>query len=197
MDEANQNNKIKNIIDFDELNCNSIKYIAEKKNTTIKATTRFIKGKMLMFSKVSSKRFIYDLIYVFLFPSPEVIIYQKNDIIKYFLYLLLTYTDSCFLQFMFVCKLSSTISEKKSCGQIFEIMLQFKIIRRLDRSDKFCHLFNAPDITLKNYIRLYKVESINNPNIITIAVDPKEYFELFRNKKFNKKHKEIRKTPWG
>ena len=53
LDEANRNNKINSITDFDEMNCNSIKSIAIKKNTTVKATTRFIKGKMLMFSKVS------------------------------------------------------------------------------------------------------------------------------------------------
>ena len=53
LDEANRNNKINSIIDFDEMNCNSIKSIVVKKNTIVKATTRFIKGKMLMFTKVS------------------------------------------------------------------------------------------------------------------------------------------------
>ena len=41
------------MIDFDKNECNSIKSIAIRGNTTIEVTSRFIKGKMLMFSKVS------------------------------------------------------------------------------------------------------------------------------------------------
>lgn len=97
------------------MNYNSIKSIAVKKNTTIKATTRFIKGKMLMFPKVSLQSFVYNVIDVFCFPSKEVKeIYQQNAIIKCFVYLFLVDTDSWSLQFIFVCKLNSTISEKES-----------------------------------------------------------------------------------
>ena len=48
-----KNKKIKTMIDFDKNECNSIKSIAIKGNTTIEVTSRFIKGKMLMFSKIS------------------------------------------------------------------------------------------------------------------------------------------------
>ena len=41
------------MIDFDKNECNSIKSIAIRGNTTIEVTSRFIKGKMLMFSKIS------------------------------------------------------------------------------------------------------------------------------------------------
>ena len=51
LDEVNKNTKIKNITDFDEHNCNSIKSLAIKKNANVKITTHFMKGKMLMFSK--------------------------------------------------------------------------------------------------------------------------------------------------
>ena len=198
MDEANKNYKIKSITDFDELNCNSIKSVAVKQNNSVKVTTTFIKGKLLMFAKVSLKSFVYSVADVFCFPSPKVInIYQRNDIIKRFLYLLLIDTDSCSLQFMFVCKLSSTISEKKSRDLIFEIMSQSKTKQRLDTSDEFYNLFNTSDITLKKHVGLYQVQSINNLNILAIAVNPKECFELFCNKKFNKKHKGIRKETRG
>ena len=39
-----------------------------------------------------------------------------------------------------------------------------------------------------------EVESIDNANIVTIAVNPKEYFEVFRNKAINKKHKGVKKS---
>ena len=97
------------------MNYNSIKSIAVKKNTTIKAATRFIKGKMLMFPKVPYKVLCTMYFDVFCFPSKEIKeIYQQNAIIKCFVYLFLADADSWSLQFIFVCKLNSTISEKES-----------------------------------------------------------------------------------
>ena len=50
-EEAYKSNKIKSIIDFDEENTNSIKSLAIEKKSNVKLTTRFMKGKMLMFAK--------------------------------------------------------------------------------------------------------------------------------------------------
>ena len=44
---------------------------------------------------------------------------------------------------------------------------------------------------------LFEIENIDNPNICTIAVNPKEYFEKFRNRGINKKHKGVRKNTKG
>ena len=41
------------------------------------------------------------------------------------------------------------------------------------------------------------MESINNPCIVTIAVNQKEYFEQLNNRKFNKKHNGVRKNSPG
>lgn len=43
----------------------------------------------------------------------------------------------------------------------------------------------------------YEVESINNPGTLTIALKPKEYYELFENTKLNNKHKGIEKGSTG
>ena len=40
---------------------------------------------------------------------------------------------------------------------------------------------------------LYEIENIENPNICTIAINLKEYFEKFKNQQINKKHKGIRR----
>ena len=53
LEEAHKNKKIKSLIDFDEANPNSIKSLAIEKKSNIKLTTRFMKGKMLMFAKIS------------------------------------------------------------------------------------------------------------------------------------------------
>ena len=65
LSDAIKNKKIKTIIDFDKNEYNSIKSIAIKGNTTIEETSRFVKGKMLMFSIVLIRSFVYDLIDAF------------------------------------------------------------------------------------------------------------------------------------
>ena len=49
----------------------------------------------------------------------------------------------------------------------------------------------------KKKVGLYEVESIDDANIVTIAVNPKEYFEVFRNKAINEKHKGVKKSTHG
>ena len=70
--EALTNQNVKSLIDFEEEYSCSIRSIAIEKSSKINLTTRFLNGKMLMFSKVSIKSFIYDLIDVFIFPNPEI-----------------------------------------------------------------------------------------------------------------------------
>ena len=53
------------MIEFDKNECNSIKSIVIKGNATIDVSSQFIKGKMLMFAKLSLKLFVYDLNDVF------------------------------------------------------------------------------------------------------------------------------------
>ena len=114
MAEATQNQKI----DFNKNNSNSIKSLAMKKNTTVKVTSRFMNGKMLMFAKVTLVSFIYDVIDVFAFPNEYVrSIFYKDDIIMCCLYLILAGTDTAALLFVFVCKLHCSIrthSHKKN-----------------------------------------------------------------------------------
>ena len=44
---------------------------------------------------------------------------------------------------------------------------------------------------------LYEVENIDNTNICTIAVNPKEYFEKLKNRSINKKHERVRRYTLG
>ena len=56
--EALTNQKVKSLIDFDEEYSCSIRSITIAKNKKVNLTTRFLNGKMLMFSKVSIKSFV-------------------------------------------------------------------------------------------------------------------------------------------
>ena len=190
LDVANKNEKVKSIMDFSDQDTASIKTLSVKTNDKVKITTRFMKGKMLMFSKLSLKSFVYDIIDIFCFPDKEVKeIYERNKIIKTFVYLILTDTDSCSLQFTFITDLKSSISEDKARELIFEILL-LKKDDRLDTSDEFFDQFFCRNESTKQQVGLYEVEHIDNGNLVTIAVNLKEYTEIFKNKAIKKNIKE-------
>ena len=193
-----KNKKIKTMIDFDKNECNSIKSIIVKSNTNIDVTSRFIRGKMLMFAKLSIKSLVYDMIDVFCFPNDEIQqIYDYYQIGKCFLYQNLTDTDSTSLFFNFIGGLDCSVPESEAKKTIFKCLKKSKILNRLDLSDEFWKQFEIYDQNTKKVMGLYEIENINNQNICTIAINPKEYFEKFKDRKINKKHKEVRKDTHG
>ena len=193
-----EDRRIKTMIDFEENNCSSIKSPVVKGSTNVKVSSRFIKGKMLMFAKLSIKSFIYDMIDVFCFPNETIKeIYHQHQIQKCFLYQNLTDTDSTSLFFVFICNLESTIPESEARKIIFECMIKSKIFERLDISHDFWKEYNVQDKSKKKVMGLFEIENIDNPNICTVAVNPKEYFEKFKNRAINKKHKGVRRDTKG
>ena len=115
IDEAVKNKKIKTMIEFDKNECNSIKSIVIKGNTTLDVSSRFLKGKMLMFAKLSLKSFVYDMINVFCFPVATIQeIYSRYQIQKCFLYQNLTDTNSTSLFFNFICNVDCSVAESKA-----------------------------------------------------------------------------------
>ena len=67
--QALTNQKVKSLIDFDEEYSGSIRSIAIEKSSKLNLTTRFLNREMFMFSKLSIKNFVYDLIDIFKFPK--------------------------------------------------------------------------------------------------------------------------------
>ena len=100
--EALTNQKVKSLIGLDEEYTCSIKSLSIEKSSKINLTTRFLNGKMSMFSKVSIKSFVYDLIDVFMFPNQEIQeIYREYQVNKCYLYQNLTDADSTSMFFCF------------------------------------------------------------------------------------------------
>ena len=96
--EALTNQKVKRLFDFDEECACSIKSVAIEKSSKSNLTTPFLNGKLLLFSKVSIKSFVYDLIDVFVFASQEIKeIYRQYQVNKCYLHQNVTHTDSTFL----------------------------------------------------------------------------------------------------
>ena len=191
---ANRKTNVKSLIDFGAQQSNSVKAMISKQNCNIKATTRFLSGKMLMFAKVSIKSFVCDMIDVFMFPDEKVQeIYKKYNIEKCYLYQCLTDTDSTSLNVIFLCDMNCKVSEECSRKILFEVMTQSKILNRLDLSHDFWGQFNVQNKKLKKQVGLFDVENIDVANIITIAINPKEYREEFEDRTNNKKHKGIKR----
>ena len=150
---------------------------------------------MFMFSKVSIKSFAYDLIDVFMFPNSEIQkIYEKYKVNRCYLDQNLTDSDSTSMFFVFICDSDSNIREDQARNIIFEVMIASQIFDRLDLSAAFYEQFNCRNTKLQKQVGLFEIENIDKPNIITIALNPKEYYERFVDYTDNKKHKGSKKS---
>ena len=75
-------------------------------------------------------------------------------------------------------------------------MLKSKIFDRLDLSAEIYEQLNCQNENLRRRVGLFEIENIDKPNVITIALNPKEYYERFRSHSDNKKYKGlIKSTP--
>ena len=68
---------------------------------------------------------------------------------------------------------------------------------KLDTSHEFYEQFLCRNEKTKKQVGLYEVESVDNANLLIIAVNPKEYYEIFKKKSINKKHKGVKKSTPG
>ena len=198
MQKVLKDTKVKSLIDFDREQSASVKALSVEKNSKVKLTTRYLNGKMLMFSKLSIKSFVYDIIDVFMFPNEKTKqIYEKYHIEKCIVEQNLTDTDSTSIFFIFICILNSQIPENEARKIIFEVMLNSKIFDRLDRSHEYFEQFNARDASLKKKVGYFEIEQIDKENVVTVALNPKEYYERFIDSTYNKKHKGLNKSVKG
>ena len=110
---------------------------------------------MLMFSKISLKAFVYDITDIFSFPDLQVQeTFAQKEIIKCYIYLILTDTDSCSLQFLFLSNLNCRISEDEARDLIFDILIM-KLGQRLDTSHEFFERFKCRNKSTKENVGLY------------------------------------------
>ena len=99
----------------------------------------------------------------------------------------LTDTDSTLLFFIFICNFLCSVNEKTTRNIIFEVLSKSKVLNGLDLSD-FWEQFNVQTKKLKKQVVLYEVENISTTNILTIAINQKEYFEKYKDISINIKN---------
>ena len=76
-------------------------------------------------------------------------------------------------------------------------MIQSKIFDRLDLLAELWEKFNSWNKILEKQVGLFEIENIDKPNVITIALNPKEYYEHFNDHSDHKKHKGLKKSTRG
>ena len=151
-----------------------------------------------MFAKLSLMSFIYKMLEAFCFPDKKIQeIYGKCLIEKVHIYHVLIHTDSTCLQFLFISDPKSNICEQKYREIIFEVIIASKIYDRFDSSHESWEQFNSRTENLHKCLGYFEIKNIDNPCILTIDCNPKEYFELFENNQVYKKQKGIKKGSSG
>ena len=114
------------------------------KNDQVKVTTSFLSGKILIFAKLSSMSFIYEMLETFSFTDEKVQkMYDKYLIEKVHIYYVLTETDSTCLQFLFISNSESEICEKKYRDIIFEVIVASEIYNKFDSSHEYWEKFSS------------------------------------------------------
>ena len=119
-------------------------------------------------------------------------IYNKYMVVRILPYSILTDTDSICVFFIFICKPERSpemFCLKLSLTKIFYI--------DFDTSHKFWEKYSVRNESLRKKLGYFLIENIDDPCIVSVAVNPKEYFEQFESQVVNKIHKVLRKGAVG
>ena len=76
-------------------------------------------------------------------------------------------------------------------------MINNKILNRFDTSHKFLDRFNVRNKDLRKKLGYFAIKNIDDPCIVTVVINPKEYFEQFESDNVNEKYKGLRKGAAG
>ena len=173
----------------------SIKAVGVKEYNEIVPFTRFSTGKMLMFAKLSLMSFIYELSETFMFPSVQTkAIYDIYSIDFVYVYQLLSDMDRTSLQFIFFSKDESRVPEQKFRDIIFLVIINSPVLERFDVSHEFWEQLGSRKKNTGKQLGLYDIEHTEDPCLVTIATNPKEYIEYFQSQDINKRIRELERA---
>ena len=141
-----------------------------------------------MFTKVPQVSFVYDLTETFFFPNKKTKeTYNKYMIERIFPDSILTDTESICV-FIFICKPERCTPDSQFRDVLFEVIINNDILRRSDTSEKFWEIQSVSNESLRKYLGCFLIKNIDDPCIVTVAVNSKEYFEEFESQTINEKN---------
>ena len=76
---------------------------------------------------------------------------------------------------------------------LFKVITNSDIYKRFDSSQPFWKIRRLQNQNKRQKSGYYEIENIDDKCILTLAVNPKEYLELFKDKKLNENEKGIKK----
>ena len=88
--------------------------------------------------------------------------------------------------FIFICKPSYNVPNKKFRDVLFEVIINNKILNGFYISREFWHRFNVRNKDLRKKLSYFATENIDDPCIEAVVVNPTEYFEQFESGNVNK-----------
>ena len=103
-------------------------------------------------------------------------------------------TDSTSLKFIFISDPNSETPEDKFRDIIFEVIIASEIYKRFDSSHEFWDIFGTRKEQTRKKLGYYETRNINNPCILTMTINLKEYLELVKDRYLNNKQKSIKKV---
>ena len=128
---------------------------------------------MLTFAKVSLESFVYDLTETFFFPNKKIKkFFNKYMIERIFPYSILTDTDSICVFFIFICKPESCTPDSQFRDVLFEIIINNDILHRFAISHKFWEKYSVRNESVRKKLSYFLIENIDDPCIVTVAVNP-------------------------
>ena len=116
---------------------------------------------------------------------------------RIFPYSILIDTDSICIFFISICKLESCAPDAVFRDVLFEVVIKNDVLHRFDTSHNFFQKYGVRNEHLKKKLGYLFIENIDDPCVVTVAVNPKEYFEEFESQSVNKNHKGLRKEASG
>ena len=99
---------------------------------------------------------------------------------------ILTDRDSTALKFIFISDPNSTVPEEKFRDIIFEVIIASKLYKRFDTSHEFWDILGSRKENRRKKLGYYKIENNDNPCVVTLAVNSKEYLVILKNLALNK-----------
>ena len=80
---------------------------------------------------------------------------------------------------------------------LFAVIINNNILHRFDTSHKYWEKYSVRNESLRKMLGYFLIKNIDDACIVTVAVNPKEYFEEFKSQVINKKYKGLRKGAVG
>lgn len=133
-----------------------------------------------MLAKLSLMSFIYGDNRKCCFPNKKTKqMFEEYKVEKNFINHVFTDTDSTCLFFMLVCTPECDVVDEMFRDFIFEIIANNSVLEMFGTSHEFGEKFSNRSSKLKKKLGYFDVEHIDNPTLVFLGMNLKDYIKIF------------------